>query len=56
MAKASWFQITRKISGPEFRDLSTNVITIFQKANCKWKMFSSEMSNVCYGEKDKSLR
>jgi hypothetical protein len=49
-AKVRFSQVTRKISGPEFRDNRVSGVHVLRKLNGEWKLFDTERIKVDYLE------
>jgi hypothetical protein len=47
-AKVSFTQVTRKVSGPEFRDNKINGVHTLRLVGGKWKIFNSVVTNTEY--------
>jgi hypothetical protein len=41
-------QVTRKISGPEFRDNRITVVHTLRRANGEWKLYATEVAKITY--------
>lgn len=47
-ARVEFIQITRKVSGPAFKDNKISGIHTLKKSNGRWKIFATEIKNMEY--------
>ncbi|HEX9252481.1 MAG TPA: hypothetical protein VF870_09575, partial [Ignavibacteriaceae bacterium] len=53
-AKVEFTQVTTKIKGPDFKNNKTTGIHTLRKDGDSWKIYSTEMTNVEFLNKDES--